>query len=426
MSQQPEASNQPPTLMSVGTLLRYLIGSRSAILQIATTPSALALGVLFVLSAGLAREYDAKDLSREPWYLVVPLVASLVTSFILYCLVARVARARSVTRRPFWATYPRFLTLYWMTAPLAWIYAIPFDRFLSPVDATAANLSSLAVVSIWRVALMTRVVVVYFGFPTMAAFWVVMLFGDTIAVFILFFTQLNVVGIMSGVQPSESEHLVRVAAMWVGCFGGLSWLVWLTGVALLMAPGESWNRLSAVQTPRGRVGLSLWCVAAIMILGLIPVLPKTQAEQRLRYDIEHAFQEDRTVDAVRTMSAHAAAEFPPNWDPPPRISHHAERLLEVLEATLDENAAPWVHELYLEKTLHSLDYYVHVQWQRISSEEKERLLRVIERLPAKEQQRFPLQVMRDGESDPTFQKRLDTLIGTGKPANTPPFSNNQK
>lgn len=40
-----------------------------------------------------------------------------------------------------------------LTSPLAWLYAIPVERFTSPDTARALNVNFLAVVAIWRVAL---------------------------------------------------------------------------------------------------------------------------------------------------------------------------------------------------------------------------------------------------------------------------------
>jgi len=59
--------------MGIGTLLRYLIGDRKAILAIAGSRHSLWIGFLFVLSAGLAREYDGEDLLHEPWHALIPL-----------------------------------------------------------------------------------------------------------------------------------------------------------------------------------------------------------------------------------------------------------------------------------------------------------------------------------------------------------------
>lgn len=72
--------------MGIGTLLRFLIGSRSAMGAIAAHPRAWLIGLMFVLSAGFAREYDNEDLLHDPWYLLVPLAASLGSSFLLFCV----------------------------------------------------------------------------------------------------------------------------------------------------------------------------------------------------------------------------------------------------------------------------------------------------------------------------------------------------
>src|SRR5262245_52840095 len=105
--------------MRVRTLFLYLIGNRQAILDIAADRRAIWIGALFVLSAAFAREYDGKDLMREPWHLLVPLGASLVASFALF-LVAFAGLFEREQHPPFLPAYRSFLALFWMTAPLAW------------------------------------------------------------------------------------------------------------------------------------------------------------------------------------------------------------------------------------------------------------------------------------------------------------------
>ncbi len=75
--------------MSISTVLRFLLGYRKAIVEVAYCPIALLVGGLFVLSAGFAREYDGEDLLSEPWYVGIPLLASLVSSFILHLVSSR-------------------------------------------------------------------------------------------------------------------------------------------------------------------------------------------------------------------------------------------------------------------------------------------------------------------------------------------------
>src|SRR5262249_34272404 len=105
----------------------YLIGNRQAIFDIATDRRAIFIGFLFLLSARCAREYDGEDLLHEPWYLLIPLAASLASSFLLYLVTYGVVclwRAQG-TGPTFLNGYRSFLGLFWMTAPLAWLYAVP-------------------------------------------------------------------------------------------------------------------------------------------------------------------------------------------------------------------------------------------------------------------------------------------------------------
>src|SRR5262245_8431110 len=134
--------------MSIRTVLLYLVGNREAILQVANCRGGLWLGLAFVFSAALAREYDGQDLVHEPWHLLVPLAASLGSSLALYLLIYVISLVRGPRGLPSLNAYRAILQLFWMTAPLAWLYAIPFERFLSPGDATRANLYLLGLVAL--------------------------------------------------------------------------------------------------------------------------------------------------------------------------------------------------------------------------------------------------------------------------------------
>lgn len=395
--------------MSIRTLLRYLIGNRDAILRISRTPSAIWLGALFVLSAGLAREYDAKDLYHEPWHLVVPLVASLVTSFLLFSLVFVVALRKSLERRPFWATYQPFLSLYWMTAPLAWLYAIPVDRFLSAEGATAANLALLGVVSAWRVSLMVRVVSTYFGATQLAAFWLVMLFADTVALLILYFTPLPIFNIMGGIALSESEQMIQGVAFWVGCLGVPSWLVWFAGVCTLYMSETKWRPPQTVAAMKGRVDSPLWLLATGVIFVWAVVLPFTQPEQQLRYRVEQAFSNGDVRDAIAIMSQHNQQDFPPHWDPPPWLAYDnpSPPLIDVLELVLNEEAtANWARTVYIDK----LRSHLMHAWFISEPAEKDRFLGILEKLPPTPGFSDQLVTLFSNEDDAVRKERLNVLV----------------
>jgi hypothetical protein len=144
--------------MRVATIFAYLVGRRQAILEVAADRRTLGVGALLVLSAGLARNYDRASLLHEPWRLLGPFAASLAVSGPLFLSVYGPARWKGMESPGIGRAYRSFLALYWMTAPLAWLYGIPHERFLSVTAATDANLATLALVSVWRVALMIRVV----------------------------------------------------------------------------------------------------------------------------------------------------------------------------------------------------------------------------------------------------------------------------
>jgi hypothetical protein len=118
------------------TIAAYLIGRRQAITYVACCPQGIGIGAVLVLSAGFACEYDGEDLLHEPWHVLIPFAASVVKSFVLYCLMRIFAAGRAKNLPTFVRGYPDFLSLYWMTAPRAWLYAIPFERWMTPGEAT--------------------------------------------------------------------------------------------------------------------------------------------------------------------------------------------------------------------------------------------------------------------------------------------------
>lgn len=340
------------------TLLKYLIGDRAAIRAIASSRGALWLGLLFVLSAGFAREYDGEDLLAEPWHLLIPVAASLATSFLLFSLLWINCREEFHCRREefgkdkpsFQLAYRSFLSLYWMTAPLAWLYAIPVERFLSPGGATSANLWLLGVVALWRVVLMIRVASVMFNEPMRAAVGPVMLFADSVALAILLFTPLPVISIMGGVRLTESELMIRETANTIAVVGILSFPLWLL-LTVLRRRFKPVNPAFYSSDASRSVSAATWGVAALSLLVWIPILPVTQREQQLRRQVEVDLQAGRIESALQTMSAHSRDDFPPHWDPPPRIGYGESHppLEDVLKALSETDASPWVRAMFQEK-----------------------------------------------------------------------------
>jgi hypothetical protein len=399
--------------MRIQTLGLYLIGNRQAILEIGADHRNLGVGLIFVLSAGLAREYDGQDLLREPWHLLIPLGASLAASFLLF-LIAFGRLFFRKRRPPFFTSYLTFLTLFWMTAPLAWLYALPDERFLSPGDAVRANFWTLALVAAWRVALMVRVVSVISRRGLVSSLFLVMAFADAAALLAVYLAPRPVVSFMAGVRLSDSEQAVLGTTLLVA-FVSILWApIWLIGGAIAFFAGKPAWQVS--ETPLKPISAEpgIWILAALSLAFWLPILPWTQAEQQLRTQVEQDLKAGRIAEALDVMSAHAPYDFPPQWDPPPRIGYYdtSPHILDVMAVVLDRHPADWVRDLYVDKLRHYVgqDYVFITHGRDIAP-----LLRILERLPegpdiVADQRQTAENILRSGSLPEDERENLKALI----------------
>ena len=357
--------------MNLDTLARYLVGHRDAIESVARSRWSVVIGLIFVLSAGLAREYDGEDLVHEPWHALRPLAASLASGTALFALVYGAAwacnrrRQGEVARPPLPRAYRSFMGLFWMTAPMAWLYAIPFERLLHPVDAVSANLLLLAVVAAWRVLLMTRVVSVIYGIRLVPAFFLVMLFADAVVFVAIVIVGAPVIDVMGGVRHSDREALLNGVKLMVMALSLLSAPVWLIGsIAAAVTLKPRWLDLSAgvrEGAPRGVIA-----VACCSVLAFVPLLLVTQREQMNRREVERLIDANRFEEAFAQMSRRTPEDYPPGWDPPPHESKMRsglgwQKMVAAMEASWP---ADWVARLYLAKLREFLVGHVLPQYRQ--------------------------------------------------------------
>jgi hypothetical protein len=341
--------------MNASTLARYLVGDAAAIRAIAATRHAWLVGLVFVLGAGLAREYDHEDLLHQPWHALLPLAASLITATILFLLLRLVTWRRSGSGWPARGGYGAFLGLYWATAPLAWLYALPVERVLPVGEAVAANLWLLGIVSAWRVILMSRVVQVVWRCHGLAALHVVGCFATGIVAAVLRFTPLPLFSIMGGIELGPGEELLAGVTFVVMLASLLSAPWWLAMVAVILLlrrrPDGPWTPDPRFASGTRAVAPSAWCLAfALVAIGLL-LLPFTQPEQWRRHTVERALGLGDVSGAITEMSRHARDDYPPLWDPPPRTAYgDATPPLQALVVALAADERPaWVRDVFLAK-----------------------------------------------------------------------------
>ncbi|MBX3359076.1 MAG: hypothetical protein KF745_11700 [Phycisphaeraceae bacterium] len=335
--------------MKPATLLRYLLGSREAIMEIASTRWSLAIGAMFVLSAGLARNYDGAYLPAEPTVLLRGFAASVGNSLLLYSLIWGIVALTKRGVPKFLDGYLSFLGLFWMTAPLAWLYAVPYERFLTPVDAIEANAWTLAFVSLWRVALMVWVLTVIFAARLVPVLLVVLCVANAALLAAAIAMPGPIVDMMGGMQYSPEDVLLAEIRTMVHTLSFFAAPVLFIAAAISLA----WFRgawqvqmQSPLRPPRG-----LLILAAVSVIVWLPVLELVQPEQHHRHTVETLFRAGSVAEAIAEMSRHDRRDFPPVWEAPPRAAYAepGPPLQEVLAVVSSAPTPEWVRGLYLRK-----------------------------------------------------------------------------
>ena len=238
-----------------------------------------------------------------------------------------------------------------MTAPLAWLYAIPYERFLSPGDATSANLWTLALVALWRVLLMVRVVSVTTNRHPVGSFFIVLAFGDAVALIAAFVMPMPVLSFMGGIRLSDSEQAIQGATLLVRFFGILAAPVLGIGALIALGFGISTSVTPTRNSGSAPVAKPLWILAIASVAVWFLFFPWAQREQLNRTRATGDLQAGRIEEALDFMSAHQRSDFPPMWDPPPRLGYGENKphVLDVMEAIVAHPPADWVRSAYVEK-----------------------------------------------------------------------------
>jgi hypothetical protein len=345
-----ERAEQPLPALTPLAVLGYLSGNRRCICAVANCRHGLLLGAILVTLAGFAREYDGEDLLHEPWHLLIPHAASFVTSFILFVMLRLTGIGRWPEQLSFRNGYARLLSLYWMTAPLALVYAVPVERWMSGRAATQTNLWLLAIVAGWRVALITRAILVAFGArPVWKIVVMVLLFGDGVMLLALWLLPIPVLQFMGGVRMTDSESLIQATSFLLQAAGYLALPILLIAWLFPSDCRDTWRwKAAASPTP---ITPATWIGCSMAFCLFLVIMPGPQAEQRLRRQVETQMASGHIEDAIGLMRQHHRSDFPPQWSPPPRVAlpRQVPPLPAVLEVILQDDTHDWVRDEYIDK-----------------------------------------------------------------------------
>jgi len=383
------APSSGASIMTIQTIFHFLLAERRAILTIARTPHAIWIAILLVLSAGLSRNYDNEPLLYEPLHALGPLIASALIGTGLFLVLTLATRCPRTPGTGFLRRFIIFMTLYWMTAPMAWLYGIPWERLTDAATATELNLWTLALVSLWRVVLIGWIAALIFGVPAYRTVIVTLAYSNILAVVTLIALPFPIINVMGGIELSQSEALISAIATIVIMLSVFTVpILFLTSLGLLAAKPGTWqvpapgtasddrtdHEFGVPASPRIHRSVVILAVGAVLFW--CALLPLTQPAQSLRFITEKALRTgdiDRGIDLMQTNGRRA---YPVHWDPPPRRMYGEREpdMLDVLTHLADRPDAPdWVIETFSDKVSRtSLS-----DW---TSEDSSRLLPVVQRM----------------------------------------------
>ena len=306
--------------MTPRLLIHYLLGSEAAIRAVAAGRNGWPLGPLLVLLTAFPRNYDQTWIGEQPFlWIFGPLIFSTVSGVFLFAtlhgLFLRWRRDPETPKQPFRRQLASFMGLFWLTAPIAWLYALPVERFLDPLPATWANLALLGVVALWRVLLMARVIQVVQGAKFLTSLvWVLVPASFEVLVIAVLGALQHIGSMMGGMRNSPEEELLVQALNTIStaAFWGFPAFC-LIGAALAHRSNHSLRPFpptSPVRVPWAFLGLAAGFWLSISI--------PAQIQVRRNAIVEDLAAKKNRRAVLDYLAAHSLSDFAPSRPLPPK------------------------------------------------------------------------------------------------------------
>lgn len=314
------SNDSPRSDVTVGTWIRFLFGHAESIRTLARSAGAWQVSLALVLLTSIARNYDQTWIGEKPLHWIAGNILFSTVSGTALVFWTRMFMANRIDdpNVSFGDSWRQFMGLFWGTAPVAWLYAIPVERWAGSMEAAHFNLTLLAVVSLWRVLLMARVI----GVLHSAAFWralcwvLSMACVEVVAVILGSGTlSRQIMAGMGGLRNSPEEavlvHALNNAAA-VAFYGFIPMLILGLVARMLGKP-----RFTANLVPvSGRLPWISVAVAAVLWIGVaIPA----QRQTRLNADIDALAAKGEWRPVIDHLIAHEPHEYAASRQLPPKV-----------------------------------------------------------------------------------------------------------
>ncbi len=347
--------------MNLRTIFRFQFGDREAIEAVARSKSAFVVGIWLVLITTIPRNYDQTHISEDPWrWLFGSLFFSLISGTWMY-LVAYLFggwRGRWNNQSEIGdgeSGWLSFMGMFWMTAPVAWIYAIPVERWLDPVEAAKANVALLASVSVWRVLLLTRCVAVVCRSQFSKVFAWVMVAASVEVLVVGIFGGLFARQIMAGMGGMRNSPAEDVLVHAMGAAMGNS--LWIFPVALLIGFFWGWRGTASRLPARSPDSIPFLGLLVLTITWILIALTP-QRELAVVAEYERRLEAGRTREALDLLSQITPDQLPASRVLQPKpFEWDVFRKLPPVIGELRETDARWVREYFVGHLATAVSHY---------------------------------------------------------------------
>jgi hypothetical protein len=253
-------------------------------------------------------------------------------------------------------------------------------------------------------------------------FFIVMFFADTVAVLLAYLSPWPIFNVMGGVRLSAVDDAVLGALLMVTFFGGMSWIVWAVAAVIVITRKSPKWLLAAQPLVASHVSAPSWLLGGMLIVFGLVLLPIGQPEQQNRSHVENLLRVGQLDAAAEYATELTRDDFPPVWDPPPRLGYGEEQppILDVLAAAQEHGAPKWFREIYVNKLAQDpsrmLWDTIHDE-NELSATEFERVLSVLENdIPAEsykgtEEWYELVSIVEDKRFDIELRERLRDYLG---------------